>query len=132
MRQILFRGKRVDSGEWVEGSLISNSRNQCYIVEECVSYVGFLASGDEDIFHQVIKETVGQYTGLKDKNGKKIFEGDIISGCNGSINGRDWPWGPYVIKWNDEKSEFNVPLWGTENNHNRTHWFEVTGNILDD
>ena len=68
MREILFRGKRVDNGEWVEGN---------FVKDNTATYIT-MPLKDSHYLIDVDPSTVGQYTGLCDKNGKRIFEGDAI------------------------------------------------------
>lgn len=93
MRQILFRGKRVDNGEWVYGFYVEDESKK-YIftfdqIKRGIDLGGYL---DCCQMYEVKPETVGQYTNLKDKHNAGIFEGDIVE-----IPYEGWK----LVKWFD-------------------------------
>ena len=85
-REIIFRGKSIDTGKWLYGNLQVPGKPG-------VEYFMW----DEELWQRAVDpDTIGQYTGLKDKNGDKIFEGDILKGQEYSI----------ILEYNERQAEF--------------------------
>ena len=131
MREILFRGKDIVSGEWLTGFLVSAKH-----------------IGDWIKANPVQPETVGQFSGVTDKNGKKIFEGDIIhyvyepgegywnSNQNGVIKWREPGWYMEGIKGTNKYALMSgylttIPYASIGNEQKNIQVFEVIGNIHD-
>lgn len=130
MREILFRGKRLDDGEWVYGGYFKDGDSH------------YMPQGIGSAFVQVIPETVGQFTGLLDKKGNKIFEGDILQ----FDNKYEWYKGSFTKwwsmtseekqKWIDEQPYYRyvVKYDAPEYNLSRSeceNYYVVIGNIHD-
>ena len=111
MRKILFRGKRIDNGKWVYG-FYGFKPNGAGVDENFVMEVTVNTSSDSVFTYftdvLVIPETVGQYTGLDDKNGQKIFGGDIVM-----VNGDADDCGEVLWDEDDLCYEININGWLT-------------------
>ena len=135
MREILFRGKRCDNLDWVEGYLLKECN-----YETCSWNLGIEYKTDRFgrfayEVAEVVPYTVGQFTGLTDKNGKKIFERDIIRYTEGEEKPmgvikhgiyRDYHVG-FFIEWGESQPclRRDIAFWATERE------IEVIGNIHD-
>jgi len=122
MREILFRGKRVDNGKWVYGFYChyndteDNGKDDCdYIIEK--------HNGDHFPFVEVSPETICQYTGLTDKNGNKIFEGDTLKLLGSKL---------YKVYFDKAEARFQMNGCDDEHAfHKCVSFCEIVGNIHD-
>lgn len=131
-REILFKAKRRDNGEWVEGSLINTKKGVAYIIRS--KSKAFIPKGKNIICsaecYEIDPDTICQFTGLTDKNGKKIWENDILIIEDGTLDEED---GCFICKWDDYAARYILDGNGliADFDNVDTRYVEIIGNIFD-
>ena len=147
MHEILFKAKRIDNGEWVEGHLVTrkyafnNEVFEAHIITDAYEQYGVMNFGttpvlispvDNDCCFRVDHNTICQYTGLTDKNGNKNWENDI---CSTDLERPflivEFRNGGFMYNCNDGKKDYYDIMLPTEPLEQQDKYTEVIGNIFD-
>lgn len=122
MREILFRGKLLFTGEWVYGSYFPDTDT----LDKGTGYILIYELNDPDyVYEKVNLDTVGQYTGMKDKNGKKVYEADILTDKFGRMGVVEWRDSGFVVNFGD------TDIFDLSNCFGDSYQMWVVGNIHD-
>lgn len=130
----LFKAKRIDNGEWVQGYYakgldVFNDCEEAHIIFE--PNTAFYSSGETDGWHKVDPSTICQCTGLKDRNGKQVWENDIVKDEHGNLYKAFWQNNYYQFSWICVSSEIFQSGIKWDLYVMRSFEIEVIGNIFD-